>query len=49
LLTAEVLAKCYKEGARDFEASNFGCYARPPKRCPFTWEEIREYLQQMEQ
>jgi len=39
-LTPEFLTKCYKAGADDFERSDFGSYARPPRECPFTWEEI---------
>lgn len=39
-LTPEFLAGCYREGVRDFEAGDFGCYAKAPRECPWNWAEI---------
>ena len=39
-LTPEYLAECYRKGAKDFAAGDFGCYAKAPRTCPFTWEAI---------
>jgi Domain of unknown function DUF29 len=40
MLTPEFLAECYGDGVRDFTDSDFGSYAKAPRECPFTWEEI---------
>lgn len=40
LADPEFLEACYKAGVRDFENSEFGCYAKPPRECPFSWAEI---------
>ena len=40
LLTAQFLVKCYEEGARDFAAGDFGCFANAPRECPWGWAEV---------
>ena len=39
-LTPEYLIECYRQGMEEFEASDFGCYAKAPRECPWSWMEI---------